>query len=103
MAFRKRGRACQTAELGEQAVKLAKDDAYDIIVLDVALPDIDGFEVIQPPKWDGVETPLLLESGFSGQDPVSKGAVLGLDESRFLTAEQTAALRRQALVFVPRS
>ncbi len=80
MAFRNRGHTCQIAELGEQAVKLAKDDAYDIIVLDVALPDIDGFEVIQLLKWEGIKVPVLLESGLSGRDLESKGAILGVDE-----------------------
>ena len=80
MAFRKRGHTCQLAELGEQAVKLAKVDAYDIIVLDVALPDIDGFEVIQLLKWEGIKVPVLLESGLSGRDLEAEAAVLGVDE-----------------------
>jgi DNA-binding response OmpR family regulator len=80
MAFRKRGHTCQISELGEQAVKLAKDDAYDIIVLDVALPDMDGFEVIRLLKWEGVKIPVLLESGLSGRDLEAEGAVLGVDE-----------------------
>ena len=80
MAFRNRGHTCQIAELGEQAVKLAKDDAYDIIVLDVALPDIDGFEVIRLLKWEGVKVPVLLESGLSGRDLEAEGTVLGVDE-----------------------
>jgi DNA-binding response OmpR family regulator len=78
MAFRNRGHTCQIAELGEQAVKL--DGAYDIIVLDVALPDIDGFEVIQLLKWEGVKIPVLLESGLSGRDLEAEAAVLGVDE-----------------------
>lgn len=80
MAFRNRGHTCQIAELGEQAVKLAKEGAYDIIVLDVALPDIDGFEVIQLLKWEGVTVPVLLESGLSGRDLEAEAAVLGVDE-----------------------
>ena len=80
MALRNKGHTCQIAGLGEQAVELAKDGAYDIIVLDIALPDIDGFEVIQLLRWEGVKVPVLLESGLSGRDLESKGAALGVDE-----------------------
>jgi DNA-binding response OmpR family regulator len=80
MALRQQGHSCQTAEFGEQALAFARESAFDIIVLDIALPDIDGFEVIQLLKWEGIEVPVLLESGLSSRDLAQQGAVLGVDE-----------------------
>ncbi len=79
-ALHKQGHTCQIAGLGEQAIMLARDNAYDIIVLDVALPDMGGFEVIRRMKWEGIKTPVLLESGLSAPDLASLGAALGVDE-----------------------
>ncbi len=80
MALRQQGHSCQTAEFGEQALAFARETAYDIVVLDIALPDIDGFEVMQLLKWEGIEVPVLLESGLSSQDLAQQGALLGVDE-----------------------
>jgi DNA-binding response OmpR family regulator len=80
MALRQQGHSCQIAELGEQALAFARQTPYDIIVLDVNLPDIDGFEVIERLKWEGIKIPVLLESGLPSRDLASEGAVLGVDE-----------------------
>jgi two-component system, OmpR family, response regulator len=42
-----------TAETGRGALRLARDDAFDLIVLDVMLPDTDGFEVVRRLRRDG--------------------------------------------------
>lgn len=79
-ALRRQGYRCQTAESGEQALALAMEQPFDIIVLDIALPDIDGLEVLGLLKWEGVKVPVLLQSGLSGQDLAQRGAVLEDDE-----------------------
>lgn len=81
-ALRRQGHPCQTAESGEQALALAMETPFDIIVLDVALPDMDGLEVFGLLKWEGIKVPVLLQSGLSSQDLAQRGAVL--DDGDFL-------------------
>ncbi len=81
-ALRRQGYRCETAESGEQALALAIEKSFDIIVLDVALPDIDGLEVLGLLKWEGINAPVLLQSGLTGQDLAQRGAVL--DDDQFL-------------------
>ncbi len=79
-ALRSRGYTCDVAHLGEQAIALAKRNDYDILVLDFGLPDMDGFHVIRRMKLEGINTPVLLQSGLAGLDLSSKGAELGVNE-----------------------
>ncbi len=56
------GHLCHTTHSGQQAVALAKRNDYDLIILDIMLPDIDGYEVIEQ-----MRTP----SHINGQKPAS--------------------------------
>ena len=58
------GHSCDVTGLGEQAIELARQNAYDIIVLDMMLPDIDGYQVIGRLRAAGVRTPFLIQSGL---------------------------------------
>lgn len=62
------GHSCDVTGLGEQAIELAKQNAYDIIVLDMMLPDIDGYQVIGRLRTAGVHTPFLIQSGLVDRD-----------------------------------
>ena len=42
MALREYGHVCEVTDLGKEVLTLCKRNAYDIVVLDVGLPDIDG-------------------------------------------------------------
>lgn len=55
----------ETADTGEEALELAKLYDYDIIVLDLMLPDLDGGEVVRRLRAGRVETPVLILSGVS--------------------------------------
>ncbi len=74
------GHVCHSTDKGEQAVTLAKRSDYDIIILDVLLPDIDGFEVMQRVRAAGVKTPFLIQSGLVDPDSKLDGVGFGLDE-----------------------
>ena len=57
------GYECHTTALGEEAVRLAQKDPYDVILLDIMLPDIDGYEVLKRLQdWD-IGTPVVIQSG----------------------------------------
>ncbi len=50
--FRVQGYEVQTAAWGEEAVRIARDSAPDLVVLDIRLPDIDGYEVCRRLRTD---------------------------------------------------
>ena len=52
-----------TAENGTQALEMAKSDYYDVIILDIGLPDIDGREVCRLMRRGGVTSPIILLTG----------------------------------------
>ena len=53
-----------TTDLGEEGVGLGKLYEYDIILLDLNLPDMSGFEVLRLLRVSNVKTPILILSGF---------------------------------------
>ena len=74
------GHVCHITDNGEQAVTLAKRSDYDIIILDIVLPDIDGYEVIQRVRAAGVKTPFLMQSGLVDRNNKLNGLGFGFDE-----------------------
>jgi DNA-binding response OmpR family regulator len=75
-----KGYACETTAYGELAVELATQNDYDIILLDIMLPDIDGYEVLRRLQAAQVHTPVLIQSGIIGRDELEKGAGFGVDD-----------------------
>ncbi len=58
------GHDCDTADCGARALELARNDEYDMILLDIGLPDIDGYEVLNQMRALGVTTPVIIQSGL---------------------------------------
>ncbi len=57
---------------GSEALKLAKSDYFDVIILDVGLPDIDGREVCRLMRRNGVKSPIImLTSADTDSDAIS--------------------------------
>ena len=75
-----RGHQCETTALGEDAVKLATRNAYDIILLDIMLPDIDGYEVLRRLHEANIRTPVLIQSGLVDRDERLLGLGFGVDD-----------------------
>ena len=65
---------------GEEGIELAKLYDYDLIVLDLSLPDIDGYEVLRKLRLGRVETPTLILTGLDGTDSKIKGFSVGADD-----------------------
>lgn len=74
------GIICDTTELGEEGLEIGKIYDYDIIILDLMLPDIDGYEVLRRLRAAKVKTPILILSGLSGPDQKIKGLGFGADD-----------------------
>jgi two-component system, cell cycle response regulator CtrA len=52
-------------DLGEEGIDLGKIYDYDIILLDLNLPDMSGFEVLRKLRLSKVKTPILILSGLA--------------------------------------
>ena len=83
MMLRAEGFICDTTDLGEDGLEIGKLYDYDIIILDLMLPDIDGYEVLRRLRAARVRTPILILSGLSELDHKIKGLGFGADD--FLT------------------
>src|ERR1700740_122357 len=83
MMLRTKGFICDTTDLGEDGLEIGKLYDYDIILLDLVLPDIDGYEVLRRLRAARVRTPILILSGLAELDHKIKG--LGFGADAFLT------------------
>src|SRR5262245_38539082 len=69
-----------TTDLGEEGVDLGKLYDYDIILLDLNLPDRSGFDVLRSLRVSKVKTPSLILSGLAGIEDKVKGLGFGADD-----------------------
>jgi two-component system cell cycle response regulator CtrA len=67
-------------DLGEEGIDLGKVYDYDIIVLDLNLPDMSGFEVLRSLRVSKVNTPILILSGLPGIEDKVRGFGFGADD-----------------------
>jgi len=99
--LRSEGYVCDTTDLGEDGLEIGKLYDYDIIILDLMLPDIDGYEVLRRLRAARVKTPILILSGLDEADNKIKGLGIGADDyltkpfdKRELIARVQAIVRR---------
>ncbi|AWU97453.1 response regulator transcription factor CtrA [Azospirillum ramasamyi] len=90
-----------STDLGEDGLEIGKLYDYDIIILDLMLPDIDGYEVLRRLRAARVTTPILILSGLTEMDNKIKGLGFGADDyltkpfdKRELIARIQAIVRR---------
>ncbi len=92
--LRQEGHACDRARSGVGAIKLGQEHDYDVIVLDVMLPDIDGYEVLRQLQALGVETPVLIQSGLVERDRAMDGLGFGVDDYLIKPFNRDELIRR---------
>src|SRR6185295_7295334 len=80
LMLKKEGFICDKTDLGEDGLEIGKLYDYDIIILDLMLPDIDGYEVLRRLRSSRVNTPILILSGLSELDNKIKGLGFGADD-----------------------
>lgn len=96
------GYDCQWGATGQQALELANREQFDVIVLDLMLPDIPGLEVLKQIRQNKNETPVLILTALGSVDDRVKGLNAGADDylaKPFAFAELTArleAIRRRS-------
>ncbi len=101
MMLRSESYVCDVTDMGEDGLEIGKLYDYDIIVLDLMLPDMDGYQVLRRLRAARIKTPVLILSGLNGQDDKIKGLGVGADDyltkpfdKRELIARIQAIVRR---------
>jgi two-component system, cell cycle response regulator CtrA len=99
MMLKKESFICDTTDLGEDGLEIGKLYDYDIIILDLLLPDMDGYEVLRRLRAARVRTPILILSGLGELDHKIKGLGFGADDFLTKPFEQRELIARiQAIV-----
>lgn len=75
------GASTQTAETGVEGLDLLQKERFDLLILDLMLPDIDGYDVLARIREDrGLDgMPILIMSARADPEAISKGLALGAD------------------------
>ena len=100
--FSEQGHAVDVAHRGYDGEEMAASEPYDVIILDVMLPDEDGLQVCRNLRRRGVTTPILMLTALSSTADKVTGLEAGADdyltkpfEFEELTARVRALLRRR--------
>lgn len=94
--FTEQGHAVDTAELGRDGEELGAGKTYDLIILDIMLPDVDGVQVCRNLRRRGVKTPILMLTALSATGDKVSGLDAGADDyltKPFEFAELVARVR----------
>lgn len=101
LMLKSEGYVIDVTDLGEDGIDLSKVYDYDIIVLDLMLPDMDGYDVLKQMRESKIETPILILSGLGEMENKIKGLGYGADDyltkpfdKRELIARIQAIVRR---------
>ncbi len=99
--LRAEGYEVTVASTGDEALRLASDESFDLILLDVMLPGTDGFEVCRSLRRGDDRTPIIMLTARAGEAEKVMGLELDADDyvtkpfsPRELRARIKAALRR---------
>lgn len=78
--IRSNGLAADTASSGPEALNMLCEKEYDLILLDINMHGMDGFEVIQKLRRSGIKTPIIIVSGRQEDYDTLYGLDIGADD-----------------------
>ena len=85
---------------GEEGVLYAKQYIYDVIILDLMMPRMDGYEVLAELRKDKINTPVLILTAKDGLDDKLKGFGLGADDYLVKPFEREELIARLKAIIV---
>ena len=94
--LRRNSYVVDSAQDGEEALLFLKDYKYDLIILDIMMPKVDGLEVLRRARKSGILTPIILLTAKSSIEDKITGLDLGADDylpKPFSTEELLARIR----------
>jgi two-component system cell cycle response regulator CtrA len=80
LMLKPQGMQVTTVDLGERGIDLGRLPDYDIILLDLNLPDMSGYEVLRLLRVARVTTPILILSGLGATEDKVRGLGFGADD-----------------------
>ena len=72
--------AVDVAHDGDEGYRMATADDYDVIILDVMLPEMNGYEVCRALRKDGNQTPILMLTARDAERDIVEGLDMGADD-----------------------
>jgi signal transduction histidine kinase len=95
--LRKEGYAVASAQTGREALKMLAEESFDLVLLDIMMPEMDGFEVLERLKAnDGLQhVPVIMISALSETESVARCVEMGAED--YLTKPFNVILLRARL------
>ena len=99
MMLKSGGSVVDEADTGEEALELVRHYDYDIVVLDLMLPDMEGYDVVRRMRAARIDVPVLILSGLSRPQAKVRGLDAGADDFITKPFDKSELLARmQAIV-----
>jgi len=74
------GYATKVIDNGNEALQEGLENSYDLIILDVMLPGLSGFEVLEQLRSKGIKTPVIILTARNAEEEIVQGLKLGADD-----------------------
>lgn len=65
---------------GREALEALRSDGYALVLLDLVMPQMDGFAVLNQMKAEGIKTPVIVASNLSQEEDIKKAKSLGVKD-----------------------
>lgn len=80
LVLRREGWVVDPVRCGEDCLDFARTYDYDLMIIDLSLPDMDGLDLIRKIRATRIQTPVLILSGYTEADRKVQGLGLGADD-----------------------
>ena len=74
------GHTCETTSNGRQSISIVKDKSFDLILMDINMPDMDGFEVTKHIRMFNPEIPIIALTALNSNEIEEKAQKSGINQ-----------------------